>query len=112
MTRASDTPSTSPTVTPDRSVICQRDQRRIRAAMSRMPYAASERVPTPWVAMGEPTDVDAIVLFLDGLAVVLAEVAEASESQRGRLHELEADLAAFRRILGTAPAPTSDGVAP
>ena len=42
------------------TVISERDQRRIRAAMSAMPYAATERVPKPWVAMGDAVDADAV----------------------------------------------------
>ena len=38
------------------TVISERDQRRILAAMSAMPYAATDRVPTPWVAMGAAVD--------------------------------------------------------
>ena len=55
------------------TVISERDQRRIRAAMSAMPYAAAERVPKPWVAMGDAVDADAVVAFLHGLAEVLGE---------------------------------------
>lgn len=83
------------------TVISEADQRRIRAAMSRMPYAATERVPKPWFAMG---DADAVVAFLDGLAEVLAEVAAESDTHRRRLFSLEADVAAFRRLIGTATA--------
>ena len=85
-------------------MISERDRRRIRAAMSRMPYAATERVPKPWAAMGEPVDADAVVAFLDGLASVLSEVAEQSDTHRRRLFSLEADVEAFRRLIGTAPA--------
>lgn len=86
------------------TVISEADQRRIRAAMSRMPYAATERVPKPWVAMGDAVDADAVVAFLDGLAEVLAEVAEHNDAHRRRLFSLEADVAAFRRLIGTATA--------
>ena len=86
------------------TVISERDQRRIRAAMSRMPYAATERVPKPWAAMGEAVDADAVVAFLDGLASVLAEAAAESDTHRRRLFSLEADVEAFRRLIGTAPA--------
>ena len=48
------------------TVISEHDQRRIRAAMSAMPYAATERVPKPWVAMGDAVDADAVVAFLEG----------------------------------------------
>ncbi|MBB3043998.1 hypothetical protein FHU40_003835, partial [Nocardioides soli] len=33
---------------PTGTVISERDQRRILAAMMKMPYAASSRVPKPW----------------------------------------------------------------
>ena len=42
--------------------------------------------------------------FLDGLASVLSEVAEQSDANRRRLFSLEADVEAFRRLIGTAPA--------
>lgn len=85
-------------------VISERDQRRIRAAMSAMPYAATERVPKPWVAMGDAVDADAVVTFLHGLAEVLGEVAAENDKHRRRLFSLEADVEAFRRLIGTAPA--------
>jgi hypothetical protein len=87
-----------------RTLISDSDRRRIRAAMNRMPYAASTRVPKPTLVRGEPVDADAAVAFLDGLAAVLAEVAEQSDADRGRLFSLEADVDAFRRVIGTAPA--------
>ena len=86
------------------TVISERDQRRIRAAMYAMPYAATERVPKPWVAMGDAVDADAVVAFLHGLAKVLGEVAAENDQHRRRLFSLEADVEAFRRLIGTAPA--------
>lgn len=86
------------------TVISERDQRRILAAMTAMPYAGTERVPKPWVAMGAAVDADAVVAFLAGLAEVLGEVATESEKHRRRLFSLEADVEAFRRVIGTAPA--------
>ena len=59
---------------PTGTVISERDQRRILAAMMKMPYAASSRVPKPWTAMREAVTADAVVAFLDGLAEVLTEV--------------------------------------
>ena len=84
-------------------MISERDQRRIRAAMSAMPYPATERVPKPWVAMGDAVDADAVVAFLEGLAELLGEVAAESDKHRRRLFSLEADVEAFRRLIGTAP---------
>jgi hypothetical protein len=89
---------------PTGTVISERDQRRIRAAMNQMPYAATERVPKPWTAMGEAVTANAVVAFLDGLAEVLADLAEQSTAERRRLFSLEADVEAFRRLIGTAPA--------
>ena len=86
------------------TVISERDQRRILAAMSAMPYAATDRVPTPWVAMGAAVDADAVVAYLEGLAAVLGEVGAENEKHRRRLFSLEADVEAFRRLIGTAPA--------
>ncbi len=85
------------------TVISERDQRRIRAAMSAMPYAATERVPKPWVVRGDAVDAEAVVAFLHGLAEVLGEVAAENDQHRRRL-PLEADVEAFRRLIGTAPA--------
>ena len=85
-------------------MISERDQRRILAAMMKMPYAASSRVPKPWTAMRETVTADAVVAFLEGLAEVLGEVAAESEKHRRRLFSLEADMEAFRRVIGTAPA--------
>ena len=89
---------------PTGTVISQRDQRRILAAMTKMPYAASSRVPKPWTAMGEAVTAEAVVAVLDGLAEVLTEVAAESDTHRRRLFSLEADIEAFRRLIGTAPA--------
>ena len=89
---------------PAGTVISERDQRRILAAMTRMPYAASSRVPKPWTAMREAVTADAVVAFLDGLAEVLTEVATESDAHRRRLFSLEANIEAFRRLIGTAPA--------
>ncbi|MGB0189665.1 MAG: hypothetical protein ACPF9W_01695 [Nocardioides sp.] len=89
---------------PSGTVISERDQRRIVAAMMKMPYAASSRVPKPWTAMGETVTADAVVAFLDGLAEVLTEVGTENDQHRRRLFSLEADVQAFRRLIGTAPA--------
>lgn len=42
--------------------------------------------------------------FLDGLAQVLTEVGTENDQHRRRLFSLEADVQAFRRLIGTAPA--------
>ena len=89
---------------PTGTVISERDQRRILAAMMAMPYAASSRVPKPWTAMRETVTADAIVAFLDGLAEVLTEVSAENDQHRRRRFSLEADVEAFRRLIGTAPA--------
>src|SRR3546814_15059857 len=85
------------------TVISERDQRRIRAAMSAMPYAATERVPKPWVAMGAAVDADAVVAFLEGHAEVLGPVAAESDKHRHRLFPLAADVAAVRPLLRPQP---------
>ena len=89
---------------PTGTVISERDQRRILATMTKMPYAASSRVPKPWTAMREPVPGEAVVAFLDGLAEVLTEVGTENDQHRRRLFSLEADVQAFRRLIGTAPA--------
>lgn len=88
---------------PTGTVISERDQRRILAAMMKMPYAASSRVPKPWTAMGETVTADAVVAFLHGLAEVLTEVSAENDQHRPPF-SLEADVQAFRRLIGTAPA--------
>ena len=42
--------------------------------------------------------------FLDGLAEVLTEFGAENDQHRRRLFSLEADVQAFRRLVGTAPA--------
>ena len=74
---------------PTGTVIRERDQR---------------RVPKPWTAMGEAVTADAVVAFLDGLAEVLTEVGTENDQHRRRLFSFEADVQAFRRLIGTAPA--------
>lgn len=54
--------------------------------------------------MGEAVTADAVVAFLDGLAEVLTEVGTENDQHRRRLFSLEADVEAFRRLIGTAPA--------
>ena len=89
---------------PTGTVISERDQRRILAAMMKMPYAASSRVPKPWTAMGETVTAEAVVAFLVGLAEVLTEVSAENDQHRRSQFSLEADVEAFRRLIGTAPA--------
>ena len=73
---------------PTGTVISQRDQRRIVAAMMKMPYAASSRVPQPWTAMGETVTAEAVVAFLDGLAEVLTEVSAENDAMHYWLRSL------------------------
>ena len=54
------------------TVISERDQRCIRAAMSRMPYAATERVPKPWAAMGEAGVTRALEIIANELDITMA----------------------------------------
>ena len=86
-----------PTVT----VISADDQRAIRVAMNAVPYAADLRVPIPPRGGLSARDV---VAFLDGLREVLTEVAVRADDQHRRLLTLEAEVGAFRRLIGTAPA--------
>lgn len=89
------------------SVITTADQLRIRQAMNRTPFSASPRVPTPYYSpvggRSERVTVASIVAFLDGLSEVIKEQTTHAEDQRRRLHSLEADIKAFRRLIGTAP---------
>ena len=72
--------------------------------MTKMPCAATNRVPKPWAAMGAAVDIDAVLAFMKGLAQVLGEVAAENDKHRRRLFSLEADVEAFCRLIGTAPA--------
>jgi hypothetical protein len=86
---------------PTGTVISADHQRDIRVAMNALPYAADLRVPIP--PRGELDGGD-VVAFLDGLREVLTEVAERADDQHRRLLTMESDVAAFRRLIGTAPA--------
>ena len=54
--------------------------------------------------MGASVTGEAVVAFLDGLAEVLTEFGAENDQHRRRLFSLEADVQAFRRLIGTAPA--------
>jgi hypothetical protein len=86
---------------PTGPVISADDQRAIRVAMNAVPYAADLRVPIP--PRGDLSARD-VVAFLDGLREVLTEVAARADDQHRRLLTLEANVGAFRRLIGTAPA--------
>ncbi len=85
---------------PTGTVISADDQRDIRVAMNALPYAADLRVPIP--PRGELDGGD-VVAFLVGLRAVLTEVAARADDQHRRLLTMESDVAAFRRLIGTAP---------
>jgi len=86
---------------PTGTVISAEDQRDIRVAMNAVPYAADLRVPIP--PRGDLSARD-VVAFLEGLRVVLTEVAGRADDQHRRLLAMESDVAAFRRLIGTPPA--------
>lgn len=86
---------------PTGTVISADDQRDIRVAMNALPYAAHLRVPIP--PRGELDGRD-VVAFLEGLHEVLTEVAGRADDQHRRLLATESDSAAFRSLIGTAPA--------
>ena len=86
---------------PTGTVISADDQRDIRVAMNAVPYAADLRVPIP--PRGDLSARD-VVAFLEGLRGVLTEVDERADDQNRRLLTMESDVAAFRRLIGTAPA--------
>ena len=86
---------------PTGTVISADDQRDIRVAMNAVPYAADLRVPIP--PRGDLSARD-VVAFLDGLREVLTVVAVRADDQHRRLLTLEAEVGAFRRLIGTAPA--------
>jgi len=92
----------------DQSVITAADQLRIRQAMNRTPFSASSRVPIPYYlpvsGCSEPVTVTSIVTFLDGLSEVITEQTTNADEQRRRLNSLEADVKAFRQLIGTTPA--------
>ena len=91
---------------PTGTVISADDQRDIRVAMNAVPYAADLRVPIP--PRGDLSARD-VVAFLEGLRGVLTEVAERADDQHRRLLAMESDVAAFRRLIGTAPAEVTPG---
>ena len=86
---------------PTGTVISADDQRDIRVAMNAVPYAADLRVPIP--PRGDLSARD-VVAVLDGLREVLTVVAVRADDQHRRLLTLEAEVGAFRRLIGTAPA--------
>lgn len=86
---------------PTGTVISADDQRAIRVAMNAVPYAADLRVPIP--PRGDLSARD-VVAVLDGLREVLTVVAVRADDQHRRLLTLEAEVGAFRRLIGTAPA--------
>jgi hypothetical protein len=75
------------------------DQTRIRQAMFRMPYAASPSVYTP---SGGGVTPDMIVKYLEDLAGVLRTHADDYTALEKAHLQLTGDVAAFRRIIGTA----------
>ena len=86
---------------PTGTVISADDQRDNRVAMNAVPYAADLRVPIP--PRGDLSARD-VVTFFEGLRGVLTEVAGRADAQHRRLLAMESDVAAFRRLIGTAPA--------
>jgi hypothetical protein len=86
---------------PTGTVISADDQRAIRVATNAVPFAADLRVPI--LPRGDLSARD-VVAVLDGLREVLTVVAVRADDQHRRLLTLEAEVGAFRRLIGTAPA--------
>src|SRR4051794_29774450 len=78
-------------------ILTRDDQRRIRQAMSRMPYAADTRVTIPGRPPAFTLDADRIVGFLEQLAAVLNAAGLHETAMEAELSQYRNDLAAFRR---------------
>lgn len=87
--------------------ISEKDQKRLRNAMLRMPFSASPRVPTPQPSyrLFGPTDavtIGSIIEFLDALNDEVRAHVDSANATRRHLNSIEADVEAFRRVIGTA----------
>jgi hypothetical protein len=89
-----------------------KSESRIRAAMSTMPCGgASEDVSAAARRVGFrdgqpfPVSLDDVSAYLEALGEALREVLDKGASTRSELSLLQADLAAFRRILGIGGLP-------
>lgn len=105
MTETSSTTSTETTIS-------AKDQKRIRNAMHAMRFSADSRVPVPRRSYGpygaiDDVTVEDIVAFLSALNERLGDYVDSANADRRRLYSLEADVEAFRRLVGTAPAEVS-----
>lgn len=84
-----------------------KDESRIRAAMSTMPFGGTETVSARARAVGlvngapTPIRLSDIGAYLEALASVLGEIAERTTADRKLLTQLEADILAVRRVFGT-----------
>lgn len=86
-----------------------RDEARVRAAISSMPYgglepirAAASKVGFPGHPHGapEPITLGSVADYLEALRDALARVVGEQQVRDERLRQLEADVAAVRRLLG------------
>jgi hypothetical protein len=85
--------------TTDQTTISHADAMRIRNACFNMPYAADTRRVTIPI---HPVTADKLVTFLEGLAEILRDAGAAHTALEATHGQLVRDVAAFRRIIGTA----------
>jgi hypothetical protein len=85
--------------TTDQTTISHADAMRIRNACFNMPYAADTRRVTIPI---HPVTADKLVTFLEDLAGVLRTHADDYTALEKAHLQLTGDVAAFRRIIGTA----------
>jgi hypothetical protein len=85
-------------------------ERRIRAALATMPYGGGrESIAATARKVGfrggtpTPIDLDDVGAYLEALSSALQQIAFDAQDDHERLTKLEADIAAFRRVLGVKP---------
>lgn len=82
------------------------EESRIRAALSTMPFGGLEDVSRYALRVGfrdgtpAPIDLDDVAAYLEALAELLGGIASKNADRKQRLEQLEADVAAVRRVFG------------
>lgn len=88
-----------------------RDEARIRAAISSMPYGGLERIRAAASKVGgdahrpEPITLERVADYLEALRDTLAEIVQEQRLRDSELHQLKSDVAAVRRLLGIGGGP-------
>lgn len=98
-----------------------KDEQRIRAAISRMPYGALERIEKHAREVGitkshkigthpmVPITLDAVASYLEALVEVLVETSKEATEIEKKARNLEIERATVRRYLGLALSESSGG---